>query len=366
MDETGGRKYEQLKQTIINHIRDQTWKPGDRLPAESYFCETYGVSRITVQKAKSELVNEGFLERLEGRKGHFVKPQSSGSLSGLIGVTIDDISIPFAAGILKGIDDRLREDSLHTVICSGDYSIPSVRGFIESVCQRGADGFIFTPIMGSDYATKNRELMRSITDRNIPLVFVDRHLPGTTMSSVSSNNFQASFELVRRMMQEGDERIVLLHGQPCSSTNERIRGYMEAHEAEGRSVVPDLIGAVDDLAWIRNAPEKESVRAGFFDFMEKVHEFDACFCSNYTTFQLLNSYLAKYDTDQLRRLRIGVYDFVPTENLRFPYRLYSIIQQTYRIGWEAANILVRSIRDAESPVVQMTVKSQVYLTDDSA
>ena len=46
------RKYEQLKQTIINHIHDLTYRPGDRLPAESYFCETFNISRITVQKAK--------------------------------------------------------------------------------------------------------------------------------------------------------------------------------------------------------------------------------------------------------------------------------------------------------------------------
>ena len=45
-------KYERLKQVITNNIRDGIWKPGDKLPAEKILCEQFGVSKITVKKAK--------------------------------------------------------------------------------------------------------------------------------------------------------------------------------------------------------------------------------------------------------------------------------------------------------------------------
>jgi DNA-binding LacI/PurR family transcriptional regulator len=358
MPESDEPKYQRLRQAIAERIRDQTWRPGDRLPPESSLCETYGVSRITVQRAKADLVAAGLIERRRGRKGHFVRSGDAGRApSGLIGVIIDDVSIPFAAGILKGIEDRLRDDSLHTVISSGNYSPPGVRSFLESVCERGADGFIFTAIPGPGYEQRNRELILSVAARRLPLVFVDRFLDGRDQSSVASDNFQASYELTRRMLADGRTRILLLRGVECSSMLERERGYTEALRAAGRDLDPRLALTVDDFGYMRGSPERERVRADFHRAMESVPPYDACFCLNSTTFDLLNGFITRHDEERLRALSIGVYDFTPTENLRFPFRLCSVVQPTYRIGWEAANILVRSMRDPDQPVVQMTVKS---------
>jgi DNA-binding GntR family transcriptional regulator len=63
--------YEQLKQTLIGKILDGTYSFGERLPGELNLVETYGVSRITVRRALSELVIEGYLSSQQGR-GTFV------------------------------------------------------------------------------------------------------------------------------------------------------------------------------------------------------------------------------------------------------------------------------------------------------
>ena len=50
---------------------EQVWQEGQRLPSEAELCADYDVSRITVRRAVDELVEEGVLERRQG-KGTFV------------------------------------------------------------------------------------------------------------------------------------------------------------------------------------------------------------------------------------------------------------------------------------------------------
>jgi len=63
--------YYQVKQNLLEKLEDGTWKPGDLVPSEQELQETYGVSRITVRQALSELTNEGRFKRHRGQ-GTFV------------------------------------------------------------------------------------------------------------------------------------------------------------------------------------------------------------------------------------------------------------------------------------------------------
>ena len=64
-------KYYRVKATVLARIADGTWPPGSLLPAEPDLCQEFGVSRITVRKAISDLVHEGKVQTVQG-KGTFV------------------------------------------------------------------------------------------------------------------------------------------------------------------------------------------------------------------------------------------------------------------------------------------------------
>jgi GntR family transcriptional regulator len=61
----------QLADSIRNQIRCQELRPNDRLPSERELCAQYGISRITVRKAFSTLLQEGLVRSIVG-KGTYV------------------------------------------------------------------------------------------------------------------------------------------------------------------------------------------------------------------------------------------------------------------------------------------------------
>ena len=59
-------KYRKIEEDIIEAIRDGRLRPGDRIDSESVLKQRYGVSTITVRKAFSDLINQGYLNGVQG------------------------------------------------------------------------------------------------------------------------------------------------------------------------------------------------------------------------------------------------------------------------------------------------------------
>lgn len=55
--------YMQIKQFILDKIDSGEWMVGHRIATEIELTEQFGVSRMTVNKAIRDLVNEGKLQR---------------------------------------------------------------------------------------------------------------------------------------------------------------------------------------------------------------------------------------------------------------------------------------------------------------
>jgi GntR family transcriptional regulator len=64
--------YRQITTAIRDAIANRALRPNDALPPERELADMFGVSRITIRKAISELVNEGVLDTQHG-SGTFVR-----------------------------------------------------------------------------------------------------------------------------------------------------------------------------------------------------------------------------------------------------------------------------------------------------
>lgn len=68
--------YKQVLKIISNQIKNGELKPEDKLPSEASLMKRFGVSRVTIRAAISELVEDGILVRSQG-KGTFVATPKS-------------------------------------------------------------------------------------------------------------------------------------------------------------------------------------------------------------------------------------------------------------------------------------------------
>ena len=79
--------YYQLKDIIRDMIENEELKPDEPVPPERVLCEMHGVSRMTVNKAIINLVNEGLLYREQGRGTFVAGPKKDYKVTGLTGLT---------------------------------------------------------------------------------------------------------------------------------------------------------------------------------------------------------------------------------------------------------------------------------------
>jgi len=72
--------YSQLCRIIEGKIEARKWRPGQALPSEQIFCETFGLSRTVVRQAFSELENKGLIRKRNGKLSTIGYPSYQGGL----------------------------------------------------------------------------------------------------------------------------------------------------------------------------------------------------------------------------------------------------------------------------------------------
>lgn len=67
--------YVQLENALVERIRTQGLKPGDRLPTEAEIEEEYAVSRATIRTSLNRMVADGIIQRVQGLGSFVARPR---------------------------------------------------------------------------------------------------------------------------------------------------------------------------------------------------------------------------------------------------------------------------------------------------
>ena len=113
---TGKPLYKQLKQVLKHNVQKGTYLPGEALPGERQLMEMFGVSRMTVRNAISELVQESVLLKRHG-SGTYVNPKTTErlflNLYGLVEelrMSGQNITIELVSSLTKPAGERTRKE----------------------------------------------------------------------------------------------------------------------------------------------------------------------------------------------------------------------------------------------------------------
>ncbi len=353
MNENNGKSmllYEMVKQSIKGEIAQGSYAIGDKIPSERIISQTYSVSRITAKKALADLHQEGVLERREGRKGMFVSDPTRKDREeiSLIAVVIDDIRDDFGAEILRGIEDYLWSQKIHTVICDVDRNFQKVEEYFNSLLQQQISGVIFAPVIDIGYYEKNRALLSILDRAQIPYTLIDRYIPGILSNYVGIDHHESARTMTRYLLSNGYRRILLVCGLECSSMDERCTGYLEAHQEQGIDVHQQSIISINEN--LLHGPTEAEVLEQLNTQIQAIWPVDAIYALNDRVLAAVMSVVAQepqYHTALLvSHSKVNPLHFPGFTNL--PH----FDEPTYEMGQQAAELLLDIIRDPKPMVVK--------------
>ncbi|TPL85714.1 histidine utilization repressor [Mesorhizobium sp. B2-3-14] len=123
-----------LHQRILSDIREKilsgTWAPGHRIPFEHELTAEYKCSRMTVNKALSQLAKAGLIERRR-RSGSFVRqPQSQAAVLELhdIRIEVEALGLPYRYERLERLRRRSNVEDRALLGLSAAGSVLAVEG----------------------------------------------------------------------------------------------------------------------------------------------------------------------------------------------------------------------------------------------
>lgn len=159
-----------------------------------------------------------------------------------IGYLIPDISNPFFASIAKSVEKSARKFGYSIILCDSEESTELESSSLQLMLNRKVDGLIISPV-GLEVSH-----LIEISQKDIPIVLLDRYFPNLNIPFVTSDNYQGAFEAVSYLISNGHSRIACIQGlKNTSPNNDRVKGYRDAHikndiEIDESLIVGDSFG----------------------------------------------------------------------------------------------------------------------------
>ncbi len=221
-----------------------------------------GVSRSTASRALAGygVVSKDAAERVQaaaaelGYHANGVARSMKTGRTNTLGAVVADIENAFFARAMRGFTDMARSNGFQVILSNTDEDPATEQSAVKVFQERRVDGMVVTPA-SLDPAGH----LRAAHAAGVPLVLLDRRVPGMDVDVVQIDNVKAARETTERLIAAGHTRIAMVTGVAemevsihatdlevgVSTTKDRCQGYRQALEAAGIEYRPEYIGTAD-------------------------------------------------------------------------------------------------------------------------
>ena len=134
-------KYEAVAQAIKTDIENGLYKEGQPIPTEELLTAQYDVSRQTIRKALSLLVEDNLILKRQG-SGSLVRPKRLNPRTGKIAVVATYISDYIFPSQLRAVNDVLSENKYTAVLSATRNCVCNERAILEEILKDPVDGIL--------------------------------------------------------------------------------------------------------------------------------------------------------------------------------------------------------------------------------
>jgi len=153
-----------------------------------------------------------------------------------IGLVVPDSANPFFAEVARGIEDVSFEEGHSVILCNSDGDLRKELLYTDLLVEKQVDGILFVA------AGFSAEHILRLLERRIPVVVVDREIPGVSVDSVLTDNEQGGWLATHHLIKLGHRRIGCITGpSDLTPSADRVTGYQRALQQSGLPVESELV-----------------------------------------------------------------------------------------------------------------------------
>lgn len=153
-----------------------------------------------------------------------------------LALVLTDITNPFWTTVARGVEDAASQAGFNVILCNTDENEKKQAEYLRVLLQKRVDGFLLVPT--GDAAGP----IVAIQKQGIPVVVLDRLVPGVEVDVVRGDSEGAAYQLVRLLIDLGHRRIAMLSGpRGVSTAAQRVAGYWRALNDCGIACEPELV-----------------------------------------------------------------------------------------------------------------------------
>ncbi len=323
-----------------------------------------GVSKTTVYRA---LHNKGRIhpdtrERILqvardlGYRPNLVARSLRVQRTSTIGMVTIGLTGWFYAHILEGVDSVAQANE-YGVLIACSYGFPDrEREIVEMLLDKRVDGLIVAPADPEE----NRAFYEQLMEMQVPLVFIDRYVPGLPADFVATNNELGGYLATRHLLQMGRRRIVFVSNgsreRRATSVIGRYAGYVRALDECDVCEKIELGPGLPDIL-----PEEEYAYNAVSHYLAQGGTLDGAFAVNddvaYGVIRALQAHGLRVPED----VSVVGFDDQDTSKFIFP-PLTTVAQPMRAIGEKAATLLLERITQGTAmPPQQVLLSPQLVV-----
>jgi len=179
---------------------------------------------------------EQAVEELGYHRNENARSIRPGHHSGLVGVMVTNISNPYYAEMLLGIEEVLSRHGRRILVGNTNEDEALERTLIADFVGRQVEGLIAVPTGTDPSRWTPARLGRT------PVVFASRAVPGSEADTVLISDVAGAFQATMSLLAEGHRRIAFLGNRVSVFTGQRrYDGYRQAHEEYGIEPISTLV-----------------------------------------------------------------------------------------------------------------------------
>ena len=215
------------------------------MQTQNDIARTVGLSRMTVHRylsgqkvnKKTKEIMDDFISK-RGYRPNLTARSLVSKKTNLIGLIVPSVAYSFYPDLIQQIQKEIKENGYNLILCVSNEDTGQELDEINLLLSIPVDGVLMSPTSYAGSADNCRELGKE----KVPFVLIDRNIPKIKTSSVCTDSYRGSKEIVGHLISLGHKRIAHFGGFSTNSFSEGIRsGYCTALEENGIPILEDLI-----------------------------------------------------------------------------------------------------------------------------